>query len=322
MSLWPVVNRWSLGGGTLAWLLVWLLNLVGALHIDTFNLLILLALLVTMPLALPLAQPAEQLALAQRLFALLVVAQPLAALLALIGLLLPSGWLAALLSTPWLLLTAGLALLALLRLLAGDWHQLEELCVDAGLAYLIIGGVWLVISRLGLKPMGFSPAIVALTAVHFHFISLAGLVGTGMLGRLLCTTRGRLPRLYQAATWIAMVCPALIALGITFWHLLEGAAAIIFAADMVIIALLLLRSAATAVRAPLARWLLLAAALCLVVAMAFATLYALARVNNTYSAWLTIQRMLRVHGWVNALGFSLLSLLGWRVATAQIRRAT
>src|SRR3990170_3929977 len=80
--------------------------------------------------------------------------------------LLPEGFAAALLASGWVLvpgfLIVGFRDGSRLRGVRG-WA--EALPV----AYLLVGTSWLVLSRFGARPLGFSAEIVELTAVHFHY---------------------------------------------------------------------------------------------------------------------------------------------------------
>ena len=78
-------------------------------------------------------------------------------------------------------MTTGLvALHGLWRLWRGS-HRTSEVCLDAGLLYLAVGGTWTVIARAGLRPLGFPDLIVLLTAVHFHYAGFALLVLAGLV---------------------------------------------------------------------------------------------------------------------------------------------
>lgn len=97
---------------------------------------------------------------------------------------LPPGPLAALFVAPWLALAIGGALAAVLHGLSHlpsivrpkDW---ADLGVDVALGFWAVGSIFTVIDRLGVDT-GFSPAIVLLTATHFHFAGF-GLLGLGSL---------------------------------------------------------------------------------------------------------------------------------------------
>src|SRR5262249_26528248 len=100
-------------------------------------------------------------------------------------LLLPSfarnpGPIAGSLALPWLLITVLVALFGLLRLLSHWRGQVEEWAIDAGLLYLAVGGGWLILSRLGARPLDFGEPIILLTAGHFHYAGLALPILTGL----------------------------------------------------------------------------------------------------------------------------------------------
>jgi hypothetical protein len=71
----------------------------------------------------------------------------------------------------------------------------DELCLHAALVYWPVGCLWLVISRAGVNPLGFSDDIVLLTAVHFHYAGFAALTMLGMTGRF---AKGMV---YRETTW-------------------------------------------------------------------------------------------------------------------------
>ena len=51
--------------------------------------------------------------------------------------------------------------------------------------YLPIGAGWLVLYRLGVRPLGFADVIVLLTGVHFHYTGFVLPIVAGMVGRWL-----------------------------------------------------------------------------------------------------------------------------------------
>lgn len=81
--------------------------------------------------------------------------------------LLPSGRVAALLTLPWcaVLLWVFLHGAAGIRMAKGPagWAK------SAAQVLVITGGIWALADRAGVPLMGFDPAIVLLTAVHFHY---------------------------------------------------------------------------------------------------------------------------------------------------------
>jgi hypothetical protein len=102
---------------------------------------------------------------------------------------LPPGPLAALFVVPWLALAVGGLLAAVLHGLAHFPSILRpdrwgDLGVDVALGFWAVGAVFTIIDRLGVDT-GFSPAIVLLTATHFHF------AGFGLLGLASLLARSR-----------------------------------------------------------------------------------------------------------------------------------
>ena len=203
---------------------------------------------------------------------------------------------AAAIATIWMLFTVAIAAVGAARLLSRTTLNEAGVAIDAGLIFLSVGGVWLVLSRAGLNPMGFNDAIVQLTAVHFHYAGLALPIVAGV-------TATRLNR--SALVPIAVIAgvPA-TALGITVGGLAEFAGATLMAAAGIAVAFALLTLGLNRQGHPL----LAVAALSLCLGMALAIGWAWA----TYFDWdyLGLQEMARYHGTLNALGFGLLGLIG------------
>src|SRR6185295_20245586 len=99
------------------------------------------------------------------------------------------GLQSAALASAWLSLNALIALFGLVRLTSRRIHPPEELSIDAGLLYLPVAGLWLVIYRLGVQPFGYGEIIILLTVVHFHFAGFAAPIIAGANGRVLASTR-------------------------------------------------------------------------------------------------------------------------------------
>jgi hypothetical protein len=87
-----------------------------------------------------------------------------------IALFLAPGPLAAALALPWLVATSLLALFALVALAraADRLRPTRRLAVAVTLGFLAFGAVNAISFAVGFGPLGFAPAIVLLTAVHFH----------------------------------------------------------------------------------------------------------------------------------------------------------
>lgn len=213
-----------------------------------------------------------------------------------------------LLTVPWLLFAVLLALSAVWQL--SRWRQLTvSISVRlAACAFLPIGAAWLVAFRLGLHPLGFSGIIVLLTAVHFHFTGFAATIWVSMIGEQLSAAK-------RAYRWFAggfILATPLIALGITLSPLLELIGVLLLATTLLGLTTLLYRHVLPTVTAAMAKGLLALAPVAMAAALALAVTYGIGEYQQ--APLLTIPQMVQWHGWLNAIGFTFLGLLGWRVA--------
>lgn len=214
------------------------------------------------------------------------------------------GPLAAGLVLPWLMLTAWLALDGLLSLWRTPRWSATHFGVAAARIFPIVGGAWLVLSRLGVRPLELSDALVQATAMHFHYAGFA-------LPLLTARLAGRSPDRW-AATGVAGVLLGvpLVAAGITATRLgfryLEAPAAWFLAIVCVLVAIRQWQAARHESTA--ARRLLRIASLMLIAGMILAATYALGQLLQ--NEWLDIPWMVRTHGTLNAVGFTLCGLLG------------
>jgi hypothetical protein len=249
---------------------------------------------------------------------------PAGAILATASFWLPAGRAAATLAAGWFLVCGLAALDGLWRLLRGGYRSTEGLCISAGFVYLAVGGVWLVLSRSGTMPMHFAEPIILLTAVHFHFMGFALPLVAGATGQEL---RTREPILYSVVErgifrFVAMGIiggPAIVAAGFVLeFALLKLVGALLLAVASIGLAGFLL-PVLPWIRLRLAKVLLSVSAVSLVVGMILAATYAVGEFTERY--WLLIPQMARLHGTVNALGFTLCGLLGWSLAAGTERRA-
>jgi hypothetical protein len=224
---------------------------------------------------------------------------------------LPAGRVAGTLAGAWLLVCLLLAGEGLLRLLQYRQTSFSEFCFAAGEMYLLVGGSWLVISRLGIRPVGFDEPIVLLTAVHFHFAGFLSAVLAGL-------TYER----SQTATWLELLRAALIAvvagpafLGVAFLvgPKLKILAALLIVAGQMGLAAAMLRVGISAGRGA-GRWMLGISAACVVLGMALAATWAAG--EYPLHPFVNLYQMARFHGVLNAVGFGLCGVLGW----AQILR--
>ena len=284
--------RWHAAGAGVGfglWLALWLSFDFGRAP-GAIDRLFLLAPLVIVPLGLGL------------IGGIRVLLQAVCAVLAAASFLVRTGPFAAALAVPWLGFGVLCAVAALRRLAPRGFRYAEELCADFALLYLPVGCGWLVLSRLGANPRGFSDDIVLLTAVHFHYAGFAALIFAAMAGR---TRRGRL--FSRIAAGVIVATP-LLALGITFSRPLETAAAWLLAASLIALAVYTL-----AMARPI-NALLAISCLALPVSMTLAAAYA-ARNER-----LDIRNMALAHGTINAFAFALSGLAAWSLAPPPARR--
>ena len=146
-----------------------------------------------------------------------------------------------------------------------------------------------------------------LTAVHFHFSGFALAVIVGATGRALRagSTAARIFRFVA----IGLIGGAfLIAIGFLTSPLVKVAAIALFAGNLSLLSMFLLANLST-IRGRLARLLLAVAASSLAVGMALALLYGVGEYMG--QLFVSIPRMAKLHGPLNAIGFTLCALVGW-----------
>jgi hypothetical protein len=233
-----------------------------------------------------------------------------------LGMSMKPGVPAMLVCLPWAGWTALAAFEALIRVRAlirrsGARGLLDgELAIAAGLGFPVIGSAWLLCDRLAFEPLGFSPLIVLLTAVHFHHAGLTLPLSAGLLAR---TRESGLWRLVAVTVVVAV---PLVAIGITASPIIELIGSLMTAAAAITVALGLLARARGLPTIP--ALLSAGAGACLLAAMIFASAYALGEFRGV--AWPDIASMIQLHGAVNALGFGLLGAWAWHLSPPTIRK--
>lgn len=238
--------------------------------------------------------------------------QPVGAALAAVAFLLPIGVAAAILVSVWLLVCAIAALGALASLVEGRSLHPVRLAPAAAVAYMAFGAVWLVLSRAGIAPLGLSPIVVELTAVHFHFTGFAATLMAALVLSSLRRERGTSRQIALAASLLMIAGSPVLAAGWgTPFHVLQVAGAILVAAGVMATAAVLFFRSASLVESTPARVLLRASALAPLVPMVLAVEYSAGHVFGFPT--LDIHAMALIHGDLNALGFSLLGLVSWSI---------
>lgn len=224
-----------------------------------------------------------------------------AALLAALAFVPDQGVLAALLTLPWLAVGVAAGLIGAGKFLSRRRID-PTIGIDVALAFLTVGALWLTVSRAGANPLGFSDAIVQLTAVHFHYAGFA-------LPIVAALAAHRADRGSFIPLWVT-VGVLLTAIGITVGGPLEWAAATFMAAGGLATAVLVAHSAGAHRGA--ARGLLVVAAVSLALGMALALGWAWSiQFGWTY---LGLDQMARGHGTLNAIGFGFAALTGLHLA--------
>ena len=304
-------ERWARSSAT-AGAVVWamLAAMAGATKapLGVIELLFLFAPLVIVPLGLELGRvlaPAEP----HRGEEAARVLQPLAAGLAVASFWFSPGWTAGALVAPWGMVGGLMAVAGLWSLLKATGRSLVAVAANVGRMELAVASAWLLVSRLGIRFLGFREPLVLLTAVHFHYTGFA----TALLAAAAAAFAqrcGRSARPMRLVAVLVLLLPFLLAAGFVFSPKLQLAAALALSASLVGLAGLQF-GLSQHLRSRRARGLLQVSAVAVIAGMVLAAAYQLG--DALGQDWLLIPRMANTHGLFNGLGFVLLGLLGWLV---------
>lgn len=212
---------------------------------------------------------------------------------------------------PWLLLSAWAAVAHLKRFRLEEDRGTAALARLASSLYLPVGGVWALFAQLGVQPMGFSPVIVLLTGVHFHY---AGFALPRLTGLWLRETRPAW--IFNLAGWGVILGVPLVAVGITTTQLampawIEIVSVSILAFSAFVVSIGQMRWALKSAIPAASRVFFAAGAAALSCGMVLAWLYGWRTVLPL--SWVQIPFMYAVHGTLNSLGFCLPGFLGWKL---------
>jgi hypothetical protein len=308
-SPWKRLPASAVGGG-IVWLALVASRLAGLTHVTLIDLLFLLAPLVIAPLGLALIAFDE--GLPSSLLTAAIRVQPVGAVLAAIAFLLPIGLPAAIVAAAWLLVCGLAALGALAYLIQGRSIHPLRLATAAAVGFMAFGAIWLVLSRAGVAPIGLSPIIVEMTAVHFHFTGFAATLMAALLLTRLHQERGWSRRIALAASLLLVAGSPVLAAGwATPFRVLQVAGAVLVATGVIATTAVMFFRAARLVEATPARVILRLSALAPLLPMVLAVEYSAGHVFGFPT--LDIQGMALIHGDLNALGFSLLGLVAWSI---------
>lgn len=224
--------------------------------------------------------------------------------------LMPVGMIAGLLAAAWLLAAVAVAFSNALVFVVRP--TLARACFAIAGIDLVFAAGWLVVSRLGVEPMGFEEPIVLLTAVHFHF---AGFVNAVIVGALV---RGGARRpVMTVATIGVLICPYLVAVGFVVSTGVKFLAIAALASCLVVVAVMMIANRRLF---PIeARPWLVASGSSIVLGMVLACVYGW----GEYVAveFIDIPQMARFHGTLNALGFGFCGLRAAGLITGQVRKS-
>ncbi|CAM4316227.1 membrane protein [Bacillus manliponensis] len=201
----------------------------------------------------------------------------------------------------WLIYTCIIALLGISRLLERGWRPASETAIDSGFIYLALGGFWLFAAVADIQIMHFNPLIILLTAAHFHYSAFLIPICAGLLGRM-----QERSIVYTIITWIIIVSPMTIAIGITYSTTIEFLAVLIYLIALYGYGIFVWK---TKFRRRSAKVLLVISVSTLMITIIFSLIYAYGNFQQTMT--ITIDRMVWIHGVANGIGVALPAFLGW-----------
>jgi hypothetical protein len=303
--------------GFITWLVLLLGHTADSASTELIHKILLFGMLVVVPLGLSLIPPSDR-NLSFTTYNIAVALLPIAASLAIISFFLDKGVPAAVLVCGWLIVSVIIAFHGLTRLVSrGSIYPMAELSIDAGLLYLPVAGLWLVVYRFGIQPFGYGEIIILLTVVHFHFAGFAAPIIAGMNGRILAL-RNYPQQLFGFSVFAIVAAMPLVAAGITLTPLLGLIGTLLLSVGLLLLAVLTIFWVTPVINQPAMRVILVLGALASCSAMVLATLYAYSLASQTLI--LTIPTMAKTHGILNAFGFATCNLIVWsRIAPKELR---
>lgn len=202
----------------------------------------------------------------------------------------------------YLVFTFFVALFGLKRFLQRGFTNWAEISIDIGMMYLFVGGLWFFAYIAGIDT-GFSPLITWLTAIHFHYSAFLFPVSLGFTGRL------NTSKWYPFIVCSILAGPMLVAIGITFWPLLEFISVLVYIFAIYSLIFLAFRTRfASKLQAILIRLSYSALGITIIFSLFYAA-------NSAFGSWfVSIDFMLVFHGFFNCVVFGMLGVLGWVMA--------
>ncbi|MEK3981296.1 YndJ family protein [Psychrobacillus sp. FSL K6-2836] len=207
------------------------------------------------------------------------------------------------LASIYLVFTLAVAIYGFSRFVQRGFAHLEEFSIDAGLMYLFMGGIWFFAFEVGIDT-GFSPMLTWLTAIHFHYSSFLLPIFIGFVGRLYK------PKSYPFFASIILVSPLVVAAGITFSPWLELVSVLLYIIGIYGFIVIAFK---TPFKGLLQKSLVLISFSALGITIIFSLLYAIGNVFGLFQV--SIEFMLKFHGFFNCLLFGLCGVIGWSIFT-------
>jgi hypothetical protein len=248
-------EHWAAGwamAGAAAWASIAVLGRIGIVRAGVVELLFLFAPLVIVPLGMELGRVCGgfESEASRRLANLAQVLQPLGAVLAVVAMWLPPGNRAAMASVAWLAVCGLMASSGVVEMGNVLWPRKRAVAGAAGEATrtsnvvdiavavakidLVVGGAWLVASRLGMLPLGIKEPIGPLTALHFHYAGFA--VATIASTTLRYAESRKLQRWLSRVVMAVVLLPFAVAAGFVVSPLLKMAAGVAFSVSVAVLA--------------------------------------------------------------------------------------
>ncbi|MBD3858490.1 YndJ family protein [Bacillus sp. 28A-2] len=261
---------------------------------------VLLAILFFLPAVIHFFDQEEKKRQQEVLIGFIMKAFPVAALCATGAFIYHSAWLAA----GWLFYTIILALFGFARLLKRGTFPLHELMIDGAFIYIALGGLWFWLYTADIQVMTFSPLIVLLTAIHFHYSAFFIPIFYGLLGR----QRKTETVLYKAGGWVMLLSPVMIAAGISFSRLFDTFSVILYVIALYLYGILCMK---TRFRSTVAKGLVVFSSCVLMGTIVLSLLYSAGMLMRV--TYISIDQMIWFHGSINACFVILPGLIGWLI---------
>lgn len=236
----------------------------------------------------------------QGLIGFIMKAFPLAALCATGAFIYHSAWLA----LGWFFYTIILALFGFTRLLKRGTFPLHELMIDGAFMYIALGGIWFWLYTADIQVMTFSPLIVLLIAIHFHYSAFFIPIFYGLLGR----QRKTETMLYKVGGWVILLSPVMIAVGISFSRLFDTFSVILYVIALHVYGILCMK---TGFRSTVAKGLVVFSSCMLMGTIVLSLLYSAGMLMRV--TYISIDQMIWFHGSINACFVILPGLIGWLI---------